>query len=110
MNNIFKNFSEFGEASNKCPLCGKKINLAQAQVIEKKQSPVLLFVACPMCKGSIILAIINDIFGVASLGVVTDMTIEDVKRFKGKKKISDDEFLDIYSFLARKKGVAEQAK
>lgn len=106
-----KNQSEIDEEFvNKCPLCGKKIDIGSAKVIEtKEEGPSLLFVECRECKGSAILAVINDVFGVVSFAVVTDLTMDDIERMQGAKKISSDEILDIYLLSKSRRTISEKA-
>lgn len=113
MNEIFsKKLDGFPEDSfvNKCLLCGKKVDIASAKIMEKKQGdPAFLFLTCSECKGSVILAMASDIFGTVSFAMVTDMTFEDAKRFRDQEDLSYDAILDIYISSKNKERVAEKA-
>ncbi|MFH1175725.1 MAG: hypothetical protein V1698_03320 [bacterium] len=108
-NNKFPKNINFDGFADKCPLCGKKMNLISAQMIEKRDNSPLLFVVCNHCKGAVMIAIVNDAFGVASLGIMTDMSLEDVEKFRGKKGITSDEVLDLHLLAAGKKAISEKA-
>ncbi len=95
---------------NKCPLCGKRVDVETAKVVKKKENSSVLFLACPHCNGAVFLAIVDDVFGTISLGVATDFTVEDLDRFHGKKPVSSDELLDLYLFLKNKKKVIERSR
>ncbi|GEM_PF-1298331 len=95
---------------NKCPLCGKRVDVEIAKVIKKRENSSVLFLACPHCKGSVFLAIVDDVFGTVSLGVATDFTVDDLAKFQGRKPISSDELLDLHLILKNKKKVIERSR
>jgi len=95
---------------NKCPLCGKRVDVEAAKVLKKKDDSSVLFLACPHCRGAVFLAIVDDVFGTVSLGVATDFTVEDLARFQNKKPISSDELLDLHLALKNKKKIIERSK
>ncbi len=95
---------------NKCPLCGKRVDVEVAKVIKKRENSSILYLSCPHCNGAVFLAIVDDVFSTVSLGVATDFTVEDLVRFKNKKPISSDELLDLHLALKSKKKVIERSR
>ena len=84
-----------------CPLCGFHYNINRVTVVPRSLSPVkdvLLHTNCGQCECGLLFAL--DIRGgeVFLVGIVTDLSLQDVVRFQNMKPISSDECLDWYKF------------
>lgn len=93
----------------RCPFCSAEYDLDGAQVIGEENDATMVYIACSECESSIIAIVAMSGLGIVSLGLVTDMTIEDTKKFIKEKQVSSDEFLAIYEMLhANQPGVVKQ--
>ena len=85
---------------SKCPFCSAEYDLNGAQVIGEEEDSTVVHVTCSDCESSIVAVVAMTGLGIASLGLVTDMTVEDTKRFFMKGQgISSDELLSMYELM-----------
>src|SRR5687768_3487602 len=85
---------------SKCPFCSAEYDLNGAQVIGEEDDSTVVYVTCSECESSIVAVVAMTGLGIASLGLVTDMTAEDTKRFFVKGNgISSDELLSMYELM-----------
>ncbi len=85
---------------SKCPFCSAEYDLNGAQVIGEEEDSTVVYVTCSECESSIVAVVAMTGLGIASLGLVTDMTAEDTKRFFVKGAgISSDELLLMYELM-----------
>lgn len=83
----------------RCPFCSAEYDLDGAQVIGEENDATMVYIACSECESSIVAIVAMSGLGVVSLGLVTDMTVEDTKKFIKEKPVTSDEFLLIYELL-----------
>ncbi len=86
-----------------CPLCKQAYSEQKAKVIEEKNSAHLVHITCPHCLHSILALIIVSKVGMSSVGMVTDLNVNDVRRLKRLGPITEDELLNFYSLLQKEK-------
>jgi hypothetical protein len=85
----------------RCPFCGADYDLEGAKVIGEEEDSTMIYVTCSECESSIVAVVAMSGLGVISLGLVTDMTAEDTKRFIGSSSVSSDELLSLYELLEK---------
>ncbi|MBI2050843.1 MAG: hypothetical protein HYT31_03475 [Parcubacteria group bacterium] len=90
-----------------CPLCSTHYNPSEAKVLEEKSGAHLIHVSCQKCSSSIVAVILTGGIGVSSVGLITDLTGEDVLRFKNAKPVSSDDVLEAYELTRQRPGVRE---
>ena len=83
----------------RCPFCSAEYDLDGAQVIGEENDATMVYIACSECESSIVAIVAMSGLGIVSLGLVTDMTVEDTKKFMKEKQVTSDEFLSIYEWL-----------
>lgn len=86
---------------SRCPFCSAEYDLDGAKVIGEEDDSTVVYVTCSECESSIVAIVAMSGLGVVSLGLVTDMTAEDTKRFFGSKQVTSDELLHIYEILKK---------
>lgn len=84
-----------------CPLCGEKYGRDAASIIEERKNAFLIHVQCGKCKSSIVSAMTTGQIGVSSMGLITDLTSEDVLKFRKRTPMTADEVLDVHHALKR---------
>lgn len=92
-------FDENVHFVSRCPFCSAEYDLDGARVIGEEEDATVVYVTCSKCESSIIAMVAMTGLGIVSLGLVTDMTAEDTKRFFGGKEVTSDELLTIYELL-----------
>lgn len=105
-------FDESMHLVTRCPFCSAEYDLDSAQVIGEENDATMVYITCSECESSIVAIVAMSGLGIVSLGLVTDMTIEDTKHFMGSKPVSSDEFLAVYELLEKhqRKAVKELTK
>lgn len=94
----------------RCPICQNKYNLSNTKIIESEQNDalgearVLIHSDCSKCKSSVMFNV--EITGpdVFSVGMITDLTSNDSKKFKNKSSISANEVINIHKEIRNFKG------
>jgi hypothetical protein len=86
---------------SRCPFCSAEYDLDGAKVIGEEDDATVVHVNCSECESSIVAVVAMSGLGIVSLGLVTDMTADDTKRFFGSNGISSDELLSIYELLQK---------
>lgn len=78
--------------------------MEDAYTIESTEDTSMIYTECPRCKSSIVAVVAMSGVGIVSLGMVTDMTREDVERFRVAPSMSSNELLEMIQLLQRKDG------
>ena len=86
---------------SRCPFCSAEYDLEGAKIIGEEEDSTMIYVTCSECESSIVAIVAMSGMGIVSLGLVTDMTAEDTKRFACSKGISGDELLTVYELLKK---------
>jgi hypothetical protein len=89
---------------SRCPFCSAEYDLEGAKIIGEEEDSTMIYVTCSECESSIVAIVAMSGLGIISLGLVTDMTAEDTKRFSGAQRVSSDELLSIYELLKKNDG------
>lgn len=95
----------------KCPVCNKKYAPAVVTPLIEDDIHSTMHVSCPSCGVSSILFVSTNQWGIASIGVLTDLEGDESKKLLGKGKdiVSTDEVLDAYMFFKEEVGKARLA-
>ena len=82
-----------------CPVCQGKYSTKQAKVVEERGEANLVHITCPHCSNSMIAVIVVSDLGMSSVGMLTDLNEEDVKRLRNKEIITEDELFGFHTLL-----------
>lgn len=83
-----------------CPLCETHYNPMEAKILEDRGDAHLIHIQCQQCRSLIIVLLTANANGVTSVGMVTDLTADDVLRLRQGKSVSEDDILDFHQLLA----------
>lgn len=83
----------------KCPVCHKKYAPAVATPLFEDDAHSTVHLSCPSCGVSSLLFVSANQWGIASIGVLTDLEGEEALRSLGKDSVSIDQVLDAYTAL-----------
>ncbi len=92
---------------SRCPFCSAEYDLDGSQVIGEEDDATVVYVTCSRCESSIVAMVAMTGLGIVSLGLVTDMTAADTKKFFGSKEVSSNELLNIYEILKEDKNAVK---
>lgn len=88
-----------------CPVCGNKYSADQTSVIESREgdrygsATMQVHTDCERCKSSVVFNISVEGPEIFSVGMVTDLTSTDAKKFRDKGYITTDEVIEFHDFL-----------
>ena len=83
-----------------CPLCESSYNPMEARVLGEKEDGHLLHIRCKKCWNSILALVLVSNVGVSSVGLVTDLTFEDVVKFRETSSdVTIDDVIQIHELL-----------
>ncbi len=83
-----------------CPLCNTEYDAEKSiQVVEEQEGAELVYFSCLQCANSVLALVGYSPFGVSSIGMLTDLTYDDVNRLRHRDSISEDDILQIHQYL-----------
>jgi hypothetical protein len=84
-----------------CPICNTQYNPVAAKIVEEREGAHLIHIQCRHCGSSIVALVLIGGLGVSSVGLICDLTPEDVSKFKNSKEVSTDDVIDIHQLLEK---------
>ena len=82
-----------------CPVCETRYNPMQARMLGQDGETHLLHVQCRKCHNSILALVLVNQVGASSVGLLTDLTYDDVIRFRSQSPVSIDDVIETHTFL-----------
>lgn len=87
-----------------CPLCKASYKEAAVQLLQESPAAKLFHCTCPTC-GRCMLAFMTDHHGwVSTIGLVTDLKVNDALRLQGSTPVGADECLELYTAIHERSG------
>lgn len=89
----------------RCPICQHKYNLQNTRVIESEENHalgearMLIHSDCQKCKSSVMFNIEINGPEVFSIGMITDLTVQDSRKFKNHSALSANDVLSLHQTL-----------
>ena len=83
-----------------CPVCDTRFNPMEARALGEDGDTHLFHVRCRKCANSILTLVMVNHAGVSSVGLVTDMSFEDVMRLREARKVTSDDVLKTHEWLS----------
>lgn len=71
----------------------------EAQMLGQDGETHLLHVQCRKCQNSILALVLVNQTGASSVGLLTDLSYEDVIRFRGNGSVTVDDVIDTHRYL-----------
>lgn len=85
-----------------CPNCSHRFNRAEASIIGNKGNSILIHITCPKCKISVISSVSLSNAGVMTVGMLTDLSKEDLSMLKEDNAITVDDVIDMHEYIEKK--------
>ncbi|PJE75634.1 hypothetical protein COV04_03485 [Candidatus Uhrbacteria bacterium CG10_big_fil_rev_8_21_14_0_10_48_11] len=92
-------FQEGFRLMARCPLCQTRYQPSAAKVIAEKEDAYLLHVPCVKCKSAVVALIFANMFGVNSVGILTDLASDEVLA-KERQPVTADDVLALHEAIA----------
>lgn len=87
---------------SRCPLCNAGYRMEDAFTLESSEDASMIYIECARCRSSIVAVVAMSGVGIISFGMVTDMTRDDVDRFRTSASLSSNELLEMIQLLQRR--------
>lgn len=82
-----------------CPVCETRYNPMEARMLGQDGETHLLHVQCRKCSSSILSLVLVNEAGASSVGLLTDLSYEDVIRFRSNSAVSLDDVIEVHTYL-----------
>ncbi len=83
----------------KCPFCKSDQGKYTTSSVGTNQSAELVFIRCQACQTAMVTLLVSAGSMVSSIGLLTDLTVEDMDRLSNNQTISADEVMDWHNQL-----------
>lgn len=87
-----------------CPVCDTSYNPMEARVIDERDDTHLMHIRCKKCAHSILALVHVSGTGVSSMGLLTDLTFDDVLKFRTAERITTDDVIEFHRHLEQDDG------
>lgn len=87
-----------------CSVCGKAFKPARVTVLSEDRERTTLHLECDECGVASFVLVSSGQLGVASVGMLTDLSTRDARELFGKEPISTDQVIEVHRLLKKWKG------
>ena len=84
-----------------CPLCHTQYTPTMAKILGERDGAHLLHLTCRKCSSLIVALVMTGGMGVSSVGLITDLTSDDVVKFKDAGTVQTDDVIEVHELLER---------
>ena len=82
-----------------CPICETKQHSMQAKILEIEGNHCLVHMTCRKCHNAILALVQTNASGVSSVGMMTDLSFEDVVKFQSGSQITLDDVISSHTYF-----------
>lgn len=90
-----------------CDKCGRPYNLNDIQIIQEKESSVIIHFSCKYCKSSNIANLVPPMGLTTRIPINSDLSLNEFSTFTSQDTISLDDILEVHLTLEKDKGNVE---
>jgi len=84
-----------------CAVCDKKRTPIEAKVLGEHEDASLVHATCGRCGCATLSLVVSRGVAATTLGIATDLSAEDVTRFRSQAAVSVDDVIDLHVYLER---------
>ncbi len=88
---------------NRCPVCSENYLPEKAKVFAKNETARLVHITCVKCQSYFVTMILTMGQGLSSVGMVTDLNYDDIRRLNKLPAISTNEAIESYTLIQEEK-------
>jgi len=96
------NWREALKIISRCPICSENYRTEEAKVFAKNETASLIHITCHNCQSSFVAMVVMLGHGLSSVGMVTDLSYDDVQRLQKALPITTDEMIEAYKQMNQK--------
>lgn len=82
-----------------CPVCETRYHPMEARALAGEGETQLLHVQCRKCQNAILALVHVNQVGASSVGLLTDLSYEDVVRFRAERVVHIDDVIEMHRFF-----------
>ena len=90
---------------NKCPICGANYAPERAQVVSQENAANLVHISCDACRGNFLALVVVTGRGISTVGMMSDLTFDDIGKMHDTEPIGIDELIDGRYFINQNNSV-----
>jgi hypothetical protein len=83
-----------------CPVCEAKYGSASATTLGKDGETQVFHYTCRSCAMGVLAVVHQGDTGESSVGMVTDLNVEDVQRFRRSRRVQTDDVIETHRFFS----------
>lgn len=87
------------DVMRECPFCESEYAAESVCSLKQTEDAELAHLVCETCGHAVMVLIGVSEFGMSTLGIVTDLTVDDAKRTVEFPEISPDDVLNFHTFI-----------
>jgi len=100
---LFNLFNDNPTLITHCPVCNVRFDPLEARVVKEGKNAHLVYIKCRSCQAAILAVIIANNLGISSVGLITDLSSDEVLKFETAETISCDDVIEVHQFLSQEK-------
>ncbi len=85
-----------------CDKCGKPYDLSDVEILQNNDYSTIIHFSCKNCKARHLATFVRPLGISSRMPVNTDLSIEEIKKFAGKKSVSSNDIIDMHEMLKKK--------
>lgn len=93
-----------------CPFCESGNSRFTTGLISGSRDAELVHIRCQSCQAAMVALLFSTGPLISSIGLLTDLTLEDVSRFQRQTIVSEDDLLDWHELLQQSSGIEQLLK
>jgi len=82
-----------------CPLCQAAYQASEVRLLGERGTSRLFHCTCGSCKHAVLAVVLEAAGSVSSVGLVTDMEVQDALRFQNVRPVTTDECIAFHQLL-----------
>lgn len=82
-----------------CPVCETRYNSTEARLLGEQAETHFLHVQCRKCKHAVLALVVVNQVGASSVGLLTDLSYDDLVRMKTGQKVSVDDVIEVHQWF-----------
>jgi hypothetical protein len=86
-----------------CDKCGKPYDLSDVEILQSNDYSTIIHFSCKNCKARHLATFVRPLGISSRMPVNTDLSIEEIKKFAGKKSVSSNSVIDVHELLKQDK-------
>ncbi len=84
---------------SRCPICQTEHNSMETALLDEASGSHLIYIKCRKCGSGVVATLTPTNYGLSSVGLVTDLSGEEIMLFKDQSRISGDDVLQIVEYF-----------